>query len=357
MNVIQIADCHARHGEPFFRALAALDRYVLDELARETEPFVFLDSGDRFHTSKETGRVNGEVANFFLALARNGRCRKIYAMQGNHDVKEDTGSALDLLRGIDPKIVVVDEPRMVESDGGGDLIYLLPHCRPYSIDGYAGVKSYGGEEFHRKYWDSRGEDWGKLKARIKMVSMHGGDETSGKLFMSADISFLPGLKSNGHVHKAVSSHCLPSAMVTRRDETDKPCAMRRIGMDAWTAEDIPLPLFLNYASLEYGKDTDDIFKSGVHVKPRESLIVDIYGHDDRDAVMAEYSERWKSRENPRVYIGDVTPVERRGEADGAGGDSEEKDLATIDVKELFREFCAERKIESRVADDLAARIA
>lgn len=353
MNIIQITDCHIRHNEPFFKAGCALDDYVLDLLTKETEPFIFLDSGDRFHTSKETGRVNREVVRFFLAVAELRQCNGICVMQGNHDVKEDTGSAIDVLWGLDAKIEVIDRPRTVAVGDG--IMYLLPHCRPYSIEGYTGVKSYGDEEFHRNYFKSRGEYWDEIKEHIMMVSMHGGDETSGKLFMSADISFIPGIISNGHVHKEVSSHCLPSAMITRRDEVDKECAIRKVNVETWRMKEIELPLFLNYASIKYGENIDGYFESGVHKKPLTSLIVDIYGHDDRDAVIAEYTEKWKGRENPEIYIGDVTPVERRGEAEDIA--AEGSDIATINIKELFREFCKEKKIAKPIADDLEKRLA
>jgi len=364
VKIIQVTDVHIKNEEPFFKAGVALDNYILDLLKAETEDFIFLDSGDRFHVSKETGRVNGEVTKFFLAVAEIKNCHSVLVMQGNHDVKEDTGSALDVIRNLHPLITVVDEPWIIARKpchqhfafvDGEVYFYLLPHMRPYSKPNYSGIKSYGDEEFHRKHWLSEGVNWDTVKDKIKMVSIHGGDETTGKLFMNVDISFLPGIRSNGHIHKQVSKNHLPSAVITRRDEIDKKCIIRHINMDTWDVQDIEIPLFLNYAQIPYGEDIDKYFESGIHVKPRESLIVDIYGHDDKNLVIAEYNEKWANRENPKLYVGEVTPVERKGEAVPIE-ERDELDIGSINIKELFQEFCEEKKLSKSIADDLIARI-
>jgi DNA repair exonuclease SbcCD nuclease subunit len=368
MKIIQITDCHLKNEEPFFRAGIALDSFIIDQLLAEKEPFVFLDSGDRFHVSKETGRVNAEVIKFFTNIASMINCRSIYVMQGNHDVKDETGSALDVIRSLDSKIQVVDEPYLVARKPGlkpfafadADMyFYLLPHMKPFLRPGYSGIKSYGDENFHRNYWKAEGADWDEIKNKIKFVSLHGGDETTGKFFMNVDISFLPGIRSNGHVHKQVSKNHLPSAMVTRRDEIDKKCFIRHIDTDNWTIKDVEIPLFLNYAQIPYGEDVESYFKSGVHILPRESLIVDIYGHDDKELVISEYQEKWNQKVRaegwPMFYIGEVTPAERRGEAVPIE-ERDDLDISSINIKELFQEFCEEKKLAKAIVDDLMARI-
>jgi hypothetical protein len=361
VKIINATDFHLKHEEPFFRAGVALDNFILEQLENESDEFIYLDGGDRFHVSKETGRVNGEVTKFFLSIAAIDNCHSILAMQGNHDIKEDTGSALDVIRGLHPKITVVDDPFIVAMNAKSieestELVYLLPHMRPFSKSGYSGIKSYGCEDFHRDLWKTKGYDWDTIKNKIKMVSVHGGDETTGKFFMDVDISFLPGLRSNGHIHKQVSKNHLPSAVITRRDEADKKCYIRHIDTNNWMTIDIEIPLFLNYAQISYGEDVDKYFESGIHVMPKESLIVDIYGHDDKDLVIAEYSEKWLNRQNPKLYIGEVTTIELKGEAvfieerDGL-------DVSSINIKELFKEFCEEKKVAKAIVDDLTARIA
>ena len=366
MRIFQITDCHLKNEEPFFRAGVALDNFIIEQLKKETEPFTYLDSGDRFHVSKETGRVNGEVTKFFLNIVNIPNCESVVVMQGNHDVKDETGSALDLIRDLHGNIMIADAPVLLPifkkpgyDFSQAELIYLLPHVRPYSIPGYSTIKTYGNEDFHREYWKVRGEDWEDIKSRIKLVSFHGGDETTGKFFMNADISFLPGIRSNGHVHKQVSKNHLPSAMVTRRDEIDKKCFIRHIDTDNWTINDVEIPLFLNYAQIPYGEDVESYFKSGVHILPKESLIVDIYGHDDKDIVTAEYMEKWlgtrPTTARPIFYIGEITPVERRGEAINVE-ERDDLDISSINIKELFQEFCEEKKLAKAIVDDLMARI-
>ena len=361
-RIIQITDLHIKNEEPFFRAAVTLYNYIIMSLKNEQEPFIFLDGGDHFHISKETGRVNNEVVTFFLRLAAIPQCEHIFVMQGNHDVKEETGSALDVLKNLNDKIQVIEFPYLFSKDMSltadnpyiDNLVYLLPHMKPFSYEGYSDIKSYGDEDFHRNYWKPL--DWDTIKNNIKFVSFHGGDETTGKLFMNADISFIPGIRSNGHIHKQISNNHLPSITITRRDEVDKLCFIRYIDMDKWEIRSIGVPLFLNYAQIAYGEDLDDYFRSGLHTMPGESLIVDIYGHDDKDLVIKEYTEKWKNRVNPKIYIGEVTPVERKGEAVLIDKNSE-SDFNSINIKELFIEFSEEKKLSKSISDDLISRIA
>jgi DNA repair exonuclease SbcCD nuclease subunit len=353
MRVYQTSDHHIRDSEPFFRAGVALDSWLINRLSKETGDFIYLDGGDRYHVNKETGRVNGEVVRFFSELCALPHCRSAVVMQGNHDVKTDSGSALDVLRNLSPKITIVNEPVI----GGESMLgfYLLPHMRPYAVEGYTGVKSYGDEEWHRGFWKARGKDWDMLKQNIKVLSVHAGDETSGDLFKDVDLSFLQCARSNGHIHKFVSKNHLVSAGVTRRDERDKKCLMRIIDSETYEIAEEPIPIFLNYASIPYGGTIEEYFKSEVHVLPRESLILDIYGHDDEDAVIKEYSEKYEGNKEPKVYIGQVTSTERKGEALKAD-DREDCELDTIDIKGLFKEFCEEKKVADDIRDGLMARL-
>jgi DNA repair exonuclease SbcCD nuclease subunit len=353
MKVFMTTDHHIRQDEPFFRAGVALDSWLIETLSKETEEFIYLDGGDRFHVNKETGRVNGEAVRFFMELCGLPFCCAAVVMQGNHDVKTDSGSALDVLRNLNPKIMIVNEP--VIGEGAVHGFYLLPHMRPYAVEGYTGIKSYGDEVWHRSFWKSRGQNWDALKQNIKMLSVHAGDETSGDLFKDVDLSFLECARSNGHIHKPVSKNHLVSASVTRRDERDKKCAMRIIDTETYSFVEKPIPLFLNYASIPYGGAVEDYFKSEVHVLPKESLILDIYGHDDEDAAITEYTEKYAENERPRIYIGRVAPVERKGEA-AKMNDHDDRELDTIDIKGLFKEFCEEKKINDDIRDDLLARL-
>jgi len=361
MKLVMVTDCHFRNEEPFFQAGVALNNYIVEQLSKETESFDYLDGGDYFHVSKGTGRVNGEAVKFFSKIASMPKCRYIHIMQGNHDVKVGTGSALDLFRSLDPKIHIIDRPclKTLNPADVDSYFYFLPYMSPYSVRGYVGLKSYGDEAFHKQYWADFGYDWDKTKEKIVFVSMHGGDETTGKFFMNADTSFLPGVRSNGHIHKHISKNHLPSASVTRRDEIDKKCYIRHIHVEDRFIQDFEIPLFLNYAQIPYGKDVDSYFESSVHIVPKESLIVDIYGHDDKDLVIKEYMEKWlgtrPTTARPIYYVGEVTPVERRGEA-VIVEERDDLNISSVSIKELFSEFCAEKQIVDRIRDGIMKRI-
>jgi hypothetical protein len=354
MRIYQITDTHLKDEESFFRAGVALNTWLLDRLKAETKPFYLLHSGDVFHVSKETGRVNGELFRFFSGVCGLKNCTGVIVMTGNHDIKSETGNALDAIRGINSKLVVVDEPVLGERDFSG--VYLLPHMRPFALPGYSGIKSYGNEDWHRDFWKARGKDWDEIKNGIKFVSAHLGDESSGEFFMDVDISFLPGLKSHGHIHKNVSKNHLVSAIVTRRDERDKRCALRIIDTSDFSVSEENIPLFLNYILIAYGEDIDNYFKSSVSVLPKESLIVDVYGHDDESVVIKEYTEKYANRTNPTIYLGQVSSIERKGESVFVE-ERDKLDISSINIKELFKEFCEEKKVAKAIVDDLTARIA
>jgi DNA repair exonuclease SbcCD nuclease subunit len=353
MKVFMTTDHHIKDSEPFFCAGVALDSWLVELFSKETENFIYLDGGDRYHVNKETGRVNGEVIRFFMELCNLPCCCGAVVMQGNHDVKTDSGSALDVLRNLTPKIRIINEP--VIGEGALHGFYLLPHMRPYAVEGYTGIKSYSNEEWHRSFWKPRGRNWDDIKQNIKILSVHAGDETSGNLFRDVDLSFFECSRSNGHIHKPVSKNHLVSASVTRRDERDKKCTMRIIDTETYSIIEKPIPLFLNYASIPYGGTVEDYFKSGIHVLPKESLILDIYGHDDEDVVIKEYTEKYAENEHPRIYIGQITPIERKGESIKID-DRDDCELDTIDIKGLFKEFCKEKKINRDIRDDLLTRL-
>ena len=356
MNLFQTTDHHLRNEDPFFIAGVALDDWLLKFFRDQTEPFCYLDSGDRFHTSKETGRVNGEVVRFFMDLEAMENCRAVYVLQGNHDFKSDTGSALDILSSLSTKLHLINEPQFLKLPEQKGLTYFLPHIRAKTYPNFYGKESYGKEGFHRELWESRGSSWDELKPQIEFLSAHFADETCGELLQDADLSFIPCTKSNGHIHKFVSKNHLVSAAITRRDEIDKKCMMRKFNTkDFSTLEEIDLPVFLNYAKIQYGQSLEDYFSDKKHVKPVASLIVDVYGHDNEDFVREEYQEKFKDLKNPAIYIGDVVSEERMLKLDEEL-EREDLDIDGADIKDLFIQFCNEKSVSASVKDSILKRI-
>lgn len=352
MNLFQTTDHHLKDEEPFFQAGKALDTRLLKFFEKQTEPFVYLDSGDRYHVSKETGRVNGEVAKFFLSLASLANCEQIWILQGNHDFKVDTGSALSILEELSPKIHIVYEPELVQFPEQKGFTLFLPHMKIKHLPYYYGRETYGRKEFYQQYFSN----WDEVESKIEFISAHLGDETCGQLLQDADLSWFKCMKSNGHIHKTVSKNQLESASVTRRDEVDKKCIMRKFNTSDFSKfGEIELPLFLNYAKIEYGASLEDYFKNPVHKKPETSLIVDIYGHDDEDFVRAEYVKKFEGSENPKIYIGEIV-AEERLLADDGEVEREDLDVSDTDLLELFKEFCDEKGVTDSLKQSLLKRL-
>lgn len=352
MNLFQTTDHHLKDEEPFFQAGKALDTWLLKFFEKQTEPFIYLDSGDRYHVSKETGRVNGEVAKFFLSLASLPNCEQIWILQGNHDFKVDTGSALSILEELSPKIRIIYEPELVQFPEQKGFTLFLPHMKIKHLPYYYGRETYGKKEFYQQYFSN----WGEVESKIEFISAHLGDETCGQLLQDADLSWFKCMKSNGHIHKTVSKNQLESASVTRRDEVDKKCIMRKFNTSDFSKfDEIELPLFLNYAKIEYGASLEDYFKNPVHKKPETSLIVDIYGHDDEDFVRAEYVKKFEGSENPKIYVGEIV-AEERLLADDNEVEREDLDVSDTDLLELFKEFCDEKGVADSIKQSLLKRL-
>lgn len=352
MNLFQTTDHHLKDEEPFFQAGKALDTWLLKFFEKQTEPFVYLDSGDRYHVSKETGRVNGEVARFFVELSSLPLCQGIWVMQGNHDFKVDTGSAVSILENLSSKIKVVREPMIVKFPEQKGNSLLLPHMKIKNFPYFTGRESYGKKEFYEKHF----KNWDEVYSTIEFVSAHLGDETCGSLLQDADLSLFSCMKSNGHIHKTVSKTQLESAAVTRRDEIDKRCIMREFHTEDFSSfKEIPLPLFLNYAKIKYGDSVENYFKDSSHIMPKTSLIVDIFGHDNEDFVKAEYSRLFENTSDPTFYIGEIATEERLLSVE-EDAEREDLDIADADLIKLLEEFCKEKNVTEDFKQKLLKRI-
>jgi hypothetical protein len=339
MKLIQIFDSHWRDEEPFYIAAEAM----AGELAREIreiaagDDFVLVHGGDVFHRSKETGRVNGLALRFFMSVLNIRGCGAVYIVQGNHDVKRETGSALDFLSDIDRRMMVVKEPFVVPlwSD---KFLYALPYMPAYAFDNFRSVSTYGDPEFHVPYIE-------RYVDNIAVTVGHLGDETSGDFFKQADISFLPGVKCNGHIHKRVSENYPGSVMITRRDETDKTGYARVFETDLQKYTDVPISCAFNYLKIKFGENVLDAYEA-MMVKPYGSLVVDVQGHDDETAVIAWFDEQRKSLPIP-AFLGSVYPDEKQSdseyEIESANGDGQK-----FDIKTLFAEFCKEKGVGESV---------
>lgn len=353
MNLFQTTDHHLKDEEPFFQAGKDLDSWLIAFFHNQTEPFIYVDSGDRYHVSKETGRVNGEVVRFFLSVAERKMCKEIWILQGNHDYKVDTGSALSILEGLHEKIHVVKEPTIVQFPEQPRNSLLLPHMRIKQYPFFNGRESYGNEDFYFKFF----QNWDTIKNSIDFIIAHLGDETCGDLLEDANLSkvFPHAKRSNGHIHKTVSSTQLESATITRRDETDKKCIMRQFDTKDFSSyKEISLPIFLNFAKLEYGTSLEEYFSNNSHKKPVTSLILDVYGHDNVDFVRKELEEKYKNQSNPKIYIGEIASKERFLSTESEEG--EDLEVSSEDLVQLLKDFCSEKKVSESVTTDLIKRI-
>jgi len=340
MKIIYFTDTHWRNEEPFYIAAWKMADNLLDLIEEEnSEPFIVVHGGDVFQRSKETGKVNGLVVRFFSRLVSIKNCIGVYIIQGNHDVKKETGSALDCLYGILP-VQIISTPTLVPL-WNNKYMYLLPHMIPYSFNDYKTIATYGEPEFHVPFIGDKADD-------IAVTFAHIGDETSGDFFSQADLSFLPGIKCHGHVHKRVSEHYPGSVMITRRDEIDQVGYLRVFDHDLKVVNDVPIEAPFNYLKVDFNEDLLEAFNN-MKVKPYGSVVVDVKGHDNEEAANRWFEEQKKKLPIP-AFLGSVYPDEKVSDGEYQIGGSEEKQ--EMNIHEIFNEFCKEKNI----ADSIKTRI-
>jgi hypothetical protein len=344
MRLVQIFDTHWRDEEPFYVAAEAMAESLVQEITRivDGDEFFLVHGGDVFQRSKETGRVNGLVLRFFLSVLAIPGCQQVYIIQGNHDVKKETGSALDFLTGVNPRLRVVKEPSLIPL-WNDKLLYALPHMPASTVEGFKGIVTYGDPAFHVSYIE-------KSIDKIAITIGHLGDETSGSFFKQADISFLPGIKCNGHIHKRVSDHYPGSAMITRRDEMDKASYIRTFDTDLKTYDDVLIACAFNYLKIRFGEDLLKAYEA-MGIKPYGSLMVDVQGHDNESAVISWFDEQKRLLPIPS-FLGNVYPDEKQSDSEfevDVAGEGQK-----FDVQTLFTEFCKEKSIDDKVRERIKA---
>jgi len=337
MKLIYFTDTHWCDEECFFVAAKAMSERLLDKIKEiGNEPFIVIHGGDVFKRSKETGRVNGLVMSFFTSLVSLDNCERVIIVQGNHDVKKETGSALDCLTGIS-RVEVVYEPE-VKHLWDNKYVYLLPYMVPYSFENYKTPASYGNPDFHKSFLIERKPD------EIILTCAHVGDETGGEFFSQADLSFLPGIKCHGHVHKRVSKHYVGSAMITKRDEIDQESYLRVFDHDFKTVDDVPIGASFNYLKVNFNDDLSEAFND-MKVKPYGSMVVDVKGHDNDEAVNQWFEEQKRKFIMP-IFLGSLYPDDKVSDSEHCIDDGEEKQ--EMNIREIFAEFCKEHHIPDSI---------
>lgn len=343
MKLLYFTDTHWCDEEPFFVAAKAMSDRLLLKIGDLTrgEPFTVVHGGDVFKRSKETGRVNGLVVSFFTRLLALKGCERVYVLQGNHDVKKETGSALDCLLDVDSERLKVFKTPEVIPLWNGKNAYMLPYMPPYSYPNYKTVATYGEPSFHEPIIGGN---------EIAVVFAHVGDETSGEFFAQADMSFLPGTKCHGHVHKRVSEHYPGSAMITKRDETDQIGHLRVFDSDLKTVSDVPIDAPFNFLKVNFNEDVLEAF-CGMKVLPYGSVVVDVKGHDSDEAVNRWFEEQ-KAKLPVPAFLGSVYPDEKTGGGESVVESGEEGQK--MNLRDLFEEFCVEKNVDVSVKKRIEA---
>jgi len=352
MKLIYLTDSHWKDEEPFYLAAEAMSKKLVEEIKEiaATENFILVHGGDVFDRSRETGRVNDIVFRFFKAVQKIQGCVSIYVIQGNHDVKKETGSALDSLLslGAEHSFQIIKEPSLIPL-WDDKYLYALPYAPSYSFAEYKNISSYGDPDFHERYLQRLKDN----DLEIAVTSGHFGDETTGKFFKQIEADFLPGIKCHGHIHKKVSERYVGSVMITRRDEIDKVSYIRVFDNDLKNYSDVPVGCAFNFLKIRFGENLLAAYEA-MKVKPYGSVIVDVEGHDDEAAVVSWFNEERKVLPIP-AFLGSVYPDEKQsdGEFNSLYKEGDEAGEG-INIKSLFAEFCEEKKTDTSVRQRIEA---
>jgi len=299
-NILHTSD--GRDVEPFFESAV---RFVI---WYENRPAIAPDErittmflGDIFHRPRENGFVNGLVSRLMFAVQKRSNGGQVYVLQGNHDYSKRDTSALNCLPPLG--VIVIDTPRLLELP---DHFTVL--CLPYIYP-----KSKVPVEVDYDFFPSIREVYSNPNALATFTGPfarrettkdiflfehlfgHVGDETCGQFAQDCDLSWFPGEKTLGHIHKRVSKNVLGSTLITRRDEAGKKSYFKSWSRaDGW--QEHLLPTFLDFAKVPYG--TEPKSSDGETV-----WINDLIDCPDPDAALAEYREKW-----PDVHFGEADKV-------------------------------------------------
>lgn len=269
-NVL-LGDIHIREEEPFSSSFVNFMEWVREQPWNIPENTLFL-LGDIFCQEFPTPTEYMMALVFFLDVIK---CKKIYTIRGNHDVKRNI-NALDFLRALEHSgREVIYKPRIVESLGVNFL--CLPHYDTNVYDDYQDMKKDYEKNKLSQIPREEIDSCNFVLGHFSVSKMFGGE---------IDMSWLPIRKILGHVHnQSMGEEYIGSALITRFDEKDKLCRGFIIGSNKKIKE-FPIPMFLNYYQIEYGKDI-----SSIPNKPKAYLI-DVMKAPSKEAAKEFYKNEF-----------------------------------------------------------------
>lgn len=286
-NVLHLPD--GRDEEPFFESIRRFVTWYENRSTPSPEVrtiTIFL--GDIFHRPKENGFVNGLVSRLMFAVTKRSNGGKTYVLQGNHDYSKRDSSALHCLPPLG--VTVIDSPRLLSVAG---LTFLcLPYIYPKSllqVDPpeisdkvlFPSVREVYSDPQSVAYFSNSDVD---SVVNADHLLGHVGDETCGEFAQDCDLSWFPGEKTLGHIHKRVSRNVLGSTIITRRDEAGKKSYFKTWSRTIGWREEI-LPAFLDFFRVTYGSEPKKSDGETVWIN-------DLVDCPDPDAAKTEYRQKW-----------------------------------------------------------------
>jgi predicted phosphodiesterase len=284
VKLIVIGDLHLRYKEPYYSAVKKWMEWFLQS-DYNIEDNILIQLGDDTESAINKSYVNRDLIWFY----QNIKCKSKIVLQGNHDLSDEHGSNLEILRN-EVDIDIVDKPRIMNIEGLQCL--FLPHISStlYGTE----MEKYYSSLYDR--CENREYPW---QGTFDYAFGHVEDETQkrSEKHKVCDLSKLD-IKTRvfGHIHTYnmdVGGSYLGSVSPNSSTEVNKHAFIYSIDLDNGRSTVIECPIYLNYYSVTYPDPLPEIKEDFFLLKISKSV-------DRKTSV--EYYEKEAIKQNKKLYV-------------------------------------------------------
>lgn len=308
-NLIIIGDLHYNSKEPRINAMQDFNNWFLNQ-GFNNENNIALFLGDIFDESKPDPETNELVLKFFSNL----KFKKIFIVQGNHEYSGLTKQSANQILTKFNNIEIITNLKKLDVEN----LHCL--CLPYFYPSQNGKNIYD-------VYNNLSEDF--INDKYDYVFGHIEDETQhfGNNFIN--LSKLKGKRILGHIH-IPSDNYLGVPVISRYDERNIDCKIASISFKDKLINYIEVPKLLNYYNVEYPNDL--IFEVPYPIFTINNCIKD-------KGCKEYYINKYKDK---KLYFREFKYKEEKEE------NFIEDDEKVLTEKEMFNNFCQEKKINNEI---------
>lgn len=302
-KIIVFGDTHIRTEEPFYSAIEDFFGWVHDQEWNNSDNYG-IHVGDLFHSNSPTPK-DYSVANWALDGLM---LKKLHIMSGNGIHEYNRSKKMYAIDGLSERENVHIIKKPMEWVIEGINILFLPWV-PSSMNNISMKEYYSGYETQQK------PDY---------VFGH----FAHRPFFDTEINVdhIPGKKRMGHIHIPTEEY-VGVNVISRYDEKGIDCSLIEIDTETLDEKRIPIPKFLDYATIEYGNVIDSIIEHYV--------IYDIVNAPSKEKAESEYSQYYIRN----IYVKN---------SNDANDTDKSNDMENVSINGLFDSYAKQNNISINI---------